>query len=79
MLSELGLSQSAEGIVEHYGDLLDGFLADEQDRQSLSFDAALTSNSTHTRSQTTTDSGSHERRWLRRTGSLHRRRYRPAV
>lgn len=41
MLSELGLSQSAEGIVEHYGDLLDGFLADEQDQQSLSFDAAL--------------------------------------
>ena len=41
MLSELGLSQSAEGIVEHYGDLLDGFLADEQDRHSLSFDGAL--------------------------------------
>ncbi len=41
MLSELGLSQSAEGIVEHYGDLLDGFLADEQDRHSLSVDGAL--------------------------------------
>ena len=41
MLSELGLSHSAEGIVEHYGDRLDGFLADEQDQQSLSFDAAL--------------------------------------
>ena len=32
MMNELGLELSALGVCHHYGDLLDGFVIDEQDR-----------------------------------------------
>jgi len=36
MMSELGLDLSARSIFQHYGDLLDGFVIDEQDRSLIS-------------------------------------------
>jgi LPPG:FO 2-phospho-L-lactate transferase len=36
MMNELGLELSARGVYHHYGDLLDGFVIDEQDRESIS-------------------------------------------
>ena len=35
MMYELGLDQSALGVFHHYGDLLDGFVIDELDRELL--------------------------------------------
>jgi LPPG:FO 2-phospho-L-lactate transferase len=34
-MEELGLDLSALGVFHHYGDLLDGFVIDESDRQLL--------------------------------------------
>ncbi len=36
IMSELGLQLSALGVFHHYGDLLDGFVLDEQDRELIS-------------------------------------------
>jgi LPPG:FO 2-phospho-L-lactate transferase len=36
MMNELGLELSALGVYYHYGDLLDGFVLDEQDRELIS-------------------------------------------
>ena len=36
MMAELGLNGSALGIFNHYGDLLDGFVLDQQDRNMIS-------------------------------------------
>jgi LPPG:FO 2-phospho-L-lactate transferase len=35
MMQELGLELSALGVYRHYGDLLDGFVLDEQDRRLI--------------------------------------------
>ena len=35
IMNELGLEMSALGVYQHYGDLLDGFVLDEQDRELI--------------------------------------------
>lgn len=58
MMDELGLDLSAMGIFHHYGELLDGFVIDEQDRELIGDFPIRSSCTAATRSWTACRTGS---------------------